>query len=99
MLLLKREAFSHEAEVRVIYVQQNQEPRDAIIRVPIEPAAVFDEISFDPRLEPFEWYERETMIRSLGYEGKITKSDLYQRAILEVLLDDTDKRTTDPSTA
>jgi hypothetical protein len=91
LLLLKREAFSHEAEVRVIYVQQNQEPCDAIVRVPIEPSALFDQISFDPRLAPFEWYERETMIRSLGYKGEIIKSDLYQRTVLEVLLDDTEK--------
>jgi hypothetical protein len=68
LLLLKREAFSHEPEVRVIYVQQNQEPREAIIRVPIEPSAVFDEISFDPRLETFERREREAMIRSLGLQ-------------------------------
>ncbi|MBI1896887.1 MAG: hypothetical protein HYS04_10210 [Acidobacteria bacterium] len=99
LLLLKREAFSHEAEVRVIYVQQNQEPRETSIRVPIEPSAVFDETSFDPRLETFERREREAVIRSLGYEGAITDSDLYQRTLLQVHLVDKDNTGSDPSAA
>lgn len=84
LLLLKREAFSHEAEVRVIFVQQNPEPRPARIHIPIEPSAVFDEISFDPRLGTFERKERELVIRSLGYTGAISESGLYQRTLLEV---------------
>jgi len=84
LLLLKREAFSHEAEVRVIFVQKNAEPHQEIVRIPIEPSAVFDEISFDPRLETFERREREAVIRSLGYDGSITESDLYQRTLLQV---------------
>ena len=46
LLLLKRDAFSHEAEMRAIFVQQRREPREPLFRVPVEPAAVFDEISF-----------------------------------------------------
>lgn len=99
LLLLKREAFSHENEVRIIYIQEAQELREAIIRVPIEPSAVFDEISFDPRLQTFERRERETVIRSLGYEGAITESDLYQRTLLEIGVVDKDNATNDPSAA
>ncbi len=84
LLLLKRDAFSHEAEIRIIFVRQNREPREAVIRVPIEPSAVFDEMSFDPRLQTFERRERETVARSLGYQGQIAESGLYQRTLLEV---------------
>lgn len=58
--------------------------------MPIEPSAVFDEISFDPRLETFERRERGAVIRSLGYKGAITESDLYQRTLLQVGLIDTE---------
>lgn len=93
LLLLKRHAFSHEAELRAIFVQQAPEPSEPIFRVPVEPPAVFDEISFDPRLETFERKERETVIRSLGFTGAMRESDLYQRTLLQVGIIEDDKPT------
>lgn len=87
LLLLKRDAFSHEAELRVIFVQQNQEPKEPIFRVPADPSVVFDEISFDPRLETFERRERETIIKKLGFKGTFQESDLYQRTLLQVVIE------------
>lgn len=86
LLLMKRDAFSHEAELRVIFVQQNSEPKERLFRVPVDPSAVFDEISFDPRLETFERRERETVIKSLGFKGAFRESDLYQRTLLQVVI-------------
>jgi hypothetical protein len=84
LLLLKRDAFSHEAEVRAIFVQDGAERRGPIIQVPIKPSEVFDDISFDPRLETFERREREAVVRSLGYTGTISDTGLYQRTLLQV---------------
>ena len=84
LLLLKRDAFSHEAEVRAIFVQDDAAQRGPILRVPIDPSKVFDDISFDPRLEVFERREREAVVKSLGYTGTISDTGLYQRTLLQV---------------
>ncbi|ATG75014.1 hypothetical protein AN401_15035 [Zobellella denitrificans] len=86
LLFLKRQAFQHEAEVRLLYFC-NESCADNLFRVPIDPNELFDEITFDPRLELFEQREREAVARSLGYKGPIRESDLYQRIILQVSLD------------
>jgi len=86
-VLYKRSAFSHEAETRLIHVdhRQDQVPDD-LLRVPIDPNDLFDEIIFEPRLVKFERLEREEEIRKLGYTGKIGVSDLYQRVFHQVVL-------------
>ena len=91
LLLLKRMAFAHEAEIRIIYVRDQSEPALPLLRVPIRPNEVFDQITFDPRLSAFERVERETVIRSLGYEGELTESLLYMGALLEVALNAPDR--------
>jgi hypothetical protein len=84
---MKREAFAHEAEVRLILVRHGSDSSDPVFRTHIDPNAVFDEISFDPRLEIFERKERETLIRNLGYAGPFRESQLYNRVLLQVVLD------------
>lgn len=86
LLLMKRDVFSHESELRVVYVHDNGERTEPLLRVPVDTSVVFDEISFDPRLEVFERKEREAVIRSLGFKGSIGDSGLYQRTILQVFL-------------
>jgi hypothetical protein len=86
LLLMKRAAFSHESEVRAVFVQQNAMPKTEFISVPFEPSHVFDDISLDPRLETFERRERETVIRSLGYKGEISEHGLYQGTLLQVVI-------------
>jgi hypothetical protein len=68
----------------LIYVEERDLVAEKIIRVPFDPNEVFEDITFDPRLLTFEKDERETVIQSLGYKGSISKSDLYQRILLEV---------------
>lgn len=67
--LLKRREYSHEAEVRLIYVEERDGAAENLVRVPFEPNDVFEDISFDPRLLTFETNERQAVIRSLGYRG------------------------------
>jgi hypothetical protein len=78
LLLLKREMFSHEAEIRLVCVDDRPEvPKQELIQIPFEPSSVFDEVTFDPRLEEFERQERETVARKLGYGGEIVSSVAY----------------------
>ena len=87
LLLMKREAFAHEAEVRMMAIHHRSGLSDSISWVPIDPNAVFDEITFDPRLETFERMEREISIRNLGYAGPLRGSQLYEPVELQVLLE------------
>jgi hypothetical protein len=86
ILLMKREDFAHEAELRLIYVQHHLIPSQPILRVSINPAEVFDEITFDPRLEVFERKEREDVIRALKFTGEIGQSQRYQRTIPQIVI-------------
>ena len=87
LLLLKRQQFAHEAEIRLIIVGKYPQSSDEIARVDIEPSAVFEEIAFDPRLNATERHDREAMVRALGYQGPFHTSDLYQRVLLQVGLE------------
>jgi hypothetical protein len=83
LLLLKRRFFSHEAEVRVICVDDRENPEQSMIQIPIQPE-IFDEVQFDPRLELFERNEREQRIRGLGYAGCFGSSDSYRGVLLDL---------------
>jgi hypothetical protein len=84
-LLLKRPAFVHEAEIRLICVDERGTGADEVIRFPIDPNAIFEEVSFDPRLAPFERIEREAAARKLGYAGPFRESGLYQGTLLRMI--------------
>jgi hypothetical protein len=87
LLLMKRDAFSHEAEVRVIFVQKDQKPEGPIFPVKVDPSVVFDEIAFDPRLKA-DLKAREDAIRNLGFNGTFRKWDLYGgRTVLHIIMD------------
>src|SRR5262249_11955207 len=77
LLLLKRRAFEHEAEVRVIIASRGVEFGRRILKIPFDPNMVFDELTFDPRLVPSEREERKLYAQSLGYTGPFNDSDLY----------------------
>nr|WP_176453700.1 hypothetical protein [Vibrio parahaemolyticus] len=87
LLLLKREVFSHENELRVLFVQSEIQSTRSLLQVQIEPNMVFDEVSFDPRLDLFERKEREDVVRKLGFLGSINNNDLYQRVLLQISID------------
>jgi hypothetical protein len=90
VLLLKRLAFVHEKEVRLIYVEQRKEPppeEKELIRVPIDPNALFDEVAFDPRLEPFERCEHEDRSRKLKYSGPFRDDGLYRGCLLQIIVE------------
>jgi hypothetical protein len=87
LLLMKRAPFAHEAEVRLIVVGHLSDSSDPLFRAPFDPNEVFDEVSFDPRLAPFERVERESVIKDLGYTGRCRESRLYRGMLLQIVLD------------
>jgi len=88
LLLVKRMAFAHEAEVRLICVDHRGVGSNGLVRIPVDPPDLIEEVTFDPRLESFERIEREKLAKSLGYTGTFGASDLYQRTVLLVPMPD-----------
>ncbi len=85
-LLLKRKAFSHEDEVRLIWVCDDKREIDKAMTVNVNPNDFIDEVTFDPRLIRFELLERQQRAKALGYEGAFTESGLYQKTFFQTLL-------------
>jgi len=85
-LLLKRTAFSHEDEARLIWVGSDRRHMDSPMTANVDPNDFIDEVRFDPRLVSFERIEREDRAKTLGYKGKFSDSLLYQRIFLQTIL-------------
>lgn len=76
-LLLKRIAFSHEKEVRLIYNSQKNIHSD-IYKFDINPFELFDQIVFDPRMSYSNFKTDKNLLKSWGYKKSIVKSILYK---------------------
>jgi hypothetical protein len=77
-LLYKRNEFRHEAEVRLIYSGPDGNCPEDIYPVVIEPDEIFDKMVFDPRMDIDTVKKSRTKLKSLGFNGRITQSSLYQ---------------------
>jgi hypothetical protein len=78
-LLLKRQAFNHENEVRLIYYNRHESYDEDVIHFPINPVDVFDQVIFDPRIAVREYEEKRAMVVKLGYPlERIKRSGLYE---------------------
>jgi hypothetical protein len=79
-LLLKRKAFKHENEVRLMFLDWSENSGiETLYKYPIEPNYLIDEIMIDPRVSDIEYKEIENDIRkNTGFTGKIKKSLLYR---------------------
>lgn len=84
LYLLKRTAFEHESEVRLLFIKNEVATGDDRIEMTIDPNQLFEEIQFDPRLEPFEIEERKKVFCALGYLGEMGRSELYHKTMLIV---------------
>ena len=82
-LLIKRAAFDHEAEVRAIVHLLGDSPYGGagpVLRLPIDPHRLVDQIVFDPRADPIFMRMCVHYLRnSLNYAGEITRSRLYDQ--------------------
>jgi hypothetical protein len=76
-LFVKRMAFSHEREVRLLYFDARGE-HPQFFQYHIDPHALVEEITVDPRLKDEEAAELIKEIRNrTGFRGPIAHSDLY----------------------
>ena len=80
-LLMKRNAFKHEAEVRLVYQMTLGEPAgDGLFRYPVDPHALVDQVMIDPRFQPAEASELKRKIEDrTGYQGELRSSLLYSK--------------------
>ena len=84
LLFWKREAFRHEEELRVVYVDPRGSEAQTVMSVSCDVKQLFNQIMFDPRLALFELKEREEWVtKVMGYTGTIVRSSLYQRILYE----------------
>lgn len=77
-LLLKRLAFTHEKEVRIIYHNDKCAQNDKIYSYDIDPNICFEEIVVDPRIPKDIYIEIKNKIEASGFENKIIQSGLYK---------------------
>ena len=78
-LLTKRQEFSFEDELRLLYcIEANGNPAPNIFQYGIDPNALFDEVVLDPWTSDAELRTEEYAMRQAGFNNLIRRSDLYQ---------------------
>lgn len=78
-LLIKRVAFSHEAEVRLLFQETDNTKKHRPIRAfPCDPNSLVESILLDPRWSPAEARSAEAQFRCFGFAGEIVHSPLYR---------------------
>ena len=81
-LLVKREAFTHEQEVRLLFryakeYDDNQRTEE-YWPFAIDPNTLFDDVLFDPRMDDTVFDAAKKVLRGHGYTRPIERSTLYQ---------------------
>jgi hypothetical protein len=77
-LLIKRKAFSHEKEIRLLYQSISNENKDPLFRYKLNPHEVIDQLMLDPRLTADEANSFRAKIKDrINFTGKIKRSLLY----------------------
>jgi hypothetical protein len=88
-LLLKRSAFAHEHEVRLLYVDADRKHvGKEFIEVPMDVNVVIDEIILDPRVRAGGGGEQKRVdwLKAIGFKNKIDASNLYLRTMFQIPL-------------
>lgn len=76
-LLVKRIAFRHEREVRLLYFEKYKAQKD-IYAYPVDPHALIDQVMLDPRILRADADAKKDEIRKrTGFKGNILHSLLY----------------------
>lgn len=80
LLCVKREAFRHEAEIRLLFqdVPEKRFGQDGLFRHAVDPAAVFEEVVLDPRLTDANAAVVEGRLRAAGCPVGVRRSELYR---------------------
>lgn len=78
-LLLKRRAFRHESEVRLLFFgDTNDYGADSLYRYKIDPHTMISQIMADPNRDRSNWVgERSAIREATGFTGSIMRSKIY----------------------
>lgn len=86
-LLVKRPAFRHEREVRLLYYDHRREADGQLLRYRLNAHDVIEQMMIDPRMQYSEFTKlKEAIRRRTGFQGPILRSLLYsppEETILE----------------
>ena len=87
-LLIKRQEFLHENEVRLIFCAHAEyfDIAKPTVSFSIDPNALFDEVLFDPRMPADLFQSYRSVLSSLGFAGKVEQSALYKIPNLDLKL-------------
>ena len=77
-LLVKRPAFRHENEVRLLYFEKKNGKTNNIYKYHVDPHSLIDQIMIDPRVEYTEFKKIKNDIKNIiGFKARILRSMLY----------------------
>ncbi|MCT7473457.1 DUF2971 domain-containing protein [Aliarcobacter cryaerophilus] len=80
LLCIKREAFSHENEIRILVNENNEEEvvkNKGLFKININPSTLIDDLCLDPRLNDEEYNKYKIQIEKIS-KLPIFQSDLYK---------------------
>jgi len=77
-LLFKRNAFKHEKEIRLIYLDPHNQANSNVYLYPCDPLSLIDRITFDPRMSPRLYNIYKKHLKGIGYRGTLVQSGLYR---------------------
>jgi hypothetical protein len=83
-LLYKRYPFKHENEVRLVY-NTFENFNETLLKYEINPNEIIDNVVFDPRINYSDFKARKNIIKDLGYNKSIIKSNLYKLPIYNTI--------------
>jgi hypothetical protein len=81
-LLVKRKAYEHEREVRLIYIErENRKHADGVYKYVINPHALFDQAMIDGRMfyEQFKSFKQQVKKRTGLSDSQVKRSLLYRQ--------------------
>jgi hypothetical protein len=81
-LLIKRDSYDHEEEVRLIFAANRDdfdERQQAVYKFIVNPNALFDEAVLDPRLDVAQCSDTQARLRAWGFSSPITQSPINVR--------------------
>jgi hypothetical protein len=77
-LLVKRKAFVHEREVRLLYLEKDDSGTSDLFPYSVDPHALIEQVMIDPRLRRDKVAELKREIKKrTGFAGPIERSLLY----------------------
>jgi len=83
-LLIKREAFTHEREVRVLFNDVHDTIKGPVAIFPFAGGSLVDDVMLDPRLDLSMVRTISTAFKSAGYTGTIQQSHLYRSPAVSI---------------